>query len=72
MRSSSRAIPAVRLALLLAATASTVKARAGAVEEAAPLAETSPTGFAAVNALGRNGTTGGAGGATVNIGKIGT
>lgn len=31
----------------------------------APVAETSPTGFAAVNALGQNGTTGGVGGATV-------
>ncbi|MER7401591.1 right-handed parallel beta-helix repeat-containing protein [Streptomyces sp. NPDC000070] len=31
----------------------------------APMAESAPTGFAAVNALGQNGTTGGAGGATV-------
>ncbi|UUU35557.1 pectate lyase [Streptomyces sp. CA-210063] len=60
MRSSLRTVPALTLALLLASTA---PVEAGA--EAAPLAETSPTGFAAVNALGQNGTTGGVGGATV-------
>ncbi|MDX2763207.1 pectate lyase family protein [Streptomyces europaeiscabiei] len=49
---SSGTVPALTLALLLGA-------------EAAPRAEASPTGFAAVNALGQNGTTGGAGGATV-------
>lgn len=68
MRSSlsraARGVPALTLALLLAAIAP-VEAGTGAVEEVAPLAETSPTGFAAVNALGQNGTTGGAGGPTV-------
>ncbi|UUU20360.1 pectate lyase family protein [Streptomyces sp. DSM 40750] len=62
MRSSLRTVPALTLALLLAATAP-VEAETAA--EAAPSAETSPTGFAAVNALGQNGTTGGVGGATV-------
>ncbi|KFF95185.1 pectate lyase [Streptomyces scabiei] len=61
---SLRTVPALTLALLLAATAP-VEAETVAGAEAAPLAETSPTGFAAVNALGQNGTTGGAGGATV-------
>ncbi|GAB2923523.1 MULTISPECIES: pectate lyase family protein [Streptomyces] len=58
MRSPSRAVPALALALLLA-SAAPVEA------DAAPLVETSPTGFAAVDALGQNGTTGGAGGPTV-------
>ncbi|MFD9036877.1 polysaccharide lyase family 1 protein [Streptomyces bottropensis] len=71
---SSRTVPALTLALLLAATATvsasaTVAApvEAGTVAHAAaaPVVETSPTGFAAVGALGQNGTTGGAGGPTV-------
>ncbi|MDX2529156.1 pectate lyase family protein [Streptomyces europaeiscabiei] len=61
---SSGTVPALTLALLLGATAP-VEAETVAGAEAAPRAETSPTGFAAVNALGQNGTTGGAGGATV-------
>ncbi|MGW1668030.1 pectate lyase family protein [Streptomyces sp. NPDC002324] len=65
---SSRTVPA--LALLLAATATataTAPVEAGTVAHAAaaPAAETSPTGFAAVDALGQNGTTGGVGGPTV-------
>ncbi|MEH0528626.1 pectate lyase [Streptomyces sp. 1222.2] len=66
---SSRTVPALTLALLLAATATataTAPVEAGTVARAAaPVAETSPTGFAAVDALGQNGTTGGAGGPTV-------
>ncbi|MDX3696645.1 pectate lyase [Streptomyces europaeiscabiei] len=61
---SLRTVPALTLALLLGATAP-VEAETVAGTEAAPRAETSPTGFAAVDALGQNGTTGGAGGATV-------
>ncbi|MDH2430603.1 right-handed parallel beta-helix repeat-containing protein [Sphaerisporangium sp. TRM90804] len=41
-------------------------ARAGVPAEV-PVAETAPVGFASVNALGHNGTTGGAGGATVTV-----
>jgi pectate lyase len=66
MRSSSRAargVPALSLALLLGAM--TMPSGTAAEEPPAPWAETSPTGFAAVDALGRNGTTGGAGGPTV-------
>ncbi|MBD9726233.1 pectate lyase [Streptomyces caniscabiei] len=74
MRSSSRTLSALTLALLLAAAAPVEAApvraapvQTGAAADARPaaLAETSPTGFAAVNALGQNGTTGGAGGPTV-------
>ncbi|MFM9694423.1 pectate lyase family protein [Streptomyces europaeiscabiei] len=61
---SLRTVPALTLALLLGATAP-VGAESVAGAEAAPRVETSPTGFAAVDALGQNGTTGGAGGATV-------
>ncbi|MFM9453959.1 pectate lyase family protein [Streptomyces europaeiscabiei] len=61
---SSGTVPALTLALLLGATAP-VEAETVVGAEAAPRAEASPTGFAAVNALGQNGTTGGAGGATV-------
>ncbi|EKX67211.1 pectate lyase [Streptomyces ipomoeae] len=57
---SLRTVPALALTLLLAGTGPTQ-----AQSSEAPLAETSPTGFAAVDALGQNGTTGGAGGATV-------
>ncbi|CAM5253521.1 pectate lyase family protein [Streptomyces aurantiogriseus] len=66
MRSSSRAargVPALTLALLLGAAA--VPPGTAAEKTPAPRAETSPTGFAAVDALGQNGTTGGAGGPTV-------
>ncbi|WP_369166858.1 polysaccharide lyase family 1 protein [Streptomyces sp. R28] len=66
MRSSSRAargVTALTLALLLGAM--TMPSGTAAEELPAPSAETSPTGFAAVDALGRNGTTGGAGGPTV-------
>lgn len=67
MRSSlrvARGVPALTLALVLGAV--TVP-DGTAAENAPPVppAETSPTGFAAVNALGQNGTTGGAGGPTV-------
>ncbi|MFF6780562.1 polysaccharide lyase family 1 protein [Streptomyces sp. NPDC012510] len=66
MRSSlsraARGVPALTLALLLAAIAP-VEAETGA--DMAPSAETSPSGFAAVDALGQNGTTGGVGGPTV-------
>ncbi|WP_405892866.1 pectate lyase [Streptomyces sp. NBC_00104] len=60
----ARGVPALALGLLLAAIAP-VQAGAVADTAVAPVAETSPTGFAAVNALGQNGTTGGVGGATV-------
>jgi pectate lyase len=61
----TRARPAVALA---AATllALTVTGAAGA-EASTAAAETSPIGFASVNALGQNGTTGGAGGPTVTV-----
>ncbi|WP_200301042.1 pectate lyase family protein [Streptomyces adelaidensis] len=61
---AAHGVPALTLALLLAATAP-VGAEEAPRAQAAPQAETSPTGFAAVNALGQNGTTGGAAGATV-------
>ncbi|MFC5638048.1 pectate lyase family protein [Streptomyces bullii] len=61
MRSSS-----LTLALVLLVSALGLGGQAAADgSAAAPLAETAPTGFAAVNALGQNGTTGGAGGPTV-------
>lgn len=66
MRSSSRtarAVPALTLTLMLGAV--TVPAGTAAENAPTPRAETSPTGFAAVAALGQNGTTGGAGGPTV-------
>ncbi|MDF3143538.1 MULTISPECIES: pectate lyase [unclassified Streptomyces] len=66
MRSSSRAargVPALTLALLLCTI--TMPSGTAAENRPAPLAETSPTGFAAVDALGQHGTTGGAGGPTV-------
>jgi pectate lyase len=60
---AARSVPALTLALLLGSAA--VPPGTAAEKAPAPLAETSPTGFAAVNALGQNGTTGGAGGPTV-------
>ncbi|MBT2419320.1 pectate lyase [Streptomyces sp. ISL-22] len=66
MRSSLRAargVPALTLALLLGSVA--LPAGSATEQTPAPLAETSPTGFAAVDALSQNGTTGGAGGPTV-------
>ncbi|KOU66806.1 pectate lyase [Streptomyces sp. MMG1533] len=71
MRSSlrtARGVPALLLALLLGATAVPAGSGSAAAQTpapSAPLAETSPTGFAAVDALGQNGTTGGAAGPTV-------
>jgi pectate lyase len=50
-----------------AETRASVVAGASTQARSAPLAETSPTGFAADTALGRNGTTGGADGATVTV-----
>ncbi|MEV0225428.1 pectate lyase [Streptomyces sp. NPDC050704] len=60
-----RGVTALALALLLGGTAVSAGSDSAAAQTLAPLAETSPTGFAAVNALGQNGTTGGAGGPTV-------
>ncbi|MFE6994173.1 pectate lyase, partial [Streptomyces pharetrae] len=55
--------------LLTALAALSVTAVAPAPVPAAPavLAESAPTGFASVDAWGQNGTTGGAGGATVTV-----
>lgn len=63
MRRPALACTAV-VALLAAATA--VPAVAGP-PSAAPLAAAAPDGFAAVNALGQDGTTGGVGGPTVTV-----
>lgn len=48
-----------------AAPAGVLAADPAAAAAVSPLAESAPIGFASVNALGRNGTTGGAGGRTV-------
>ncbi|MER5216983.1 pectate lyase [Streptomyces sp. NPDC002838] len=62
---STRPVPALALALLLGVAAVPAGSGSAVAQPPAPLAETSPTGFAAVNALGQNGTTGGVGGPTV-------
>ncbi|HYN97878.1 MAG TPA: pectate lyase [Pilimelia sp.] len=57
-----------RRSLLAAGLLTGAAAAAGVTTRAfAAAAETSPIGFASVNALGQNGTTGGAGGATVTV-----
>ncbi|GAA3817297.1 pectate lyase [Sphaerisporangium flaviroseum] len=64
---------AVAAAMLLAAlatpggVASAVRAAPAPAGAAVAAAENTPIGFASVNALGRNGTTGGAGGTTVTV-----
>jgi pectate lyase len=67
-RLSRRAVAVLATAILAgtgqAATAQTATARAGTAPPCAALAD-APTGFASVNALGQNGTTGGAAGRTV-------
>ncbi|MFD9445533.1 polysaccharide lyase family 1 protein [Streptomyces sp. NPDC060006] len=68
MRSSlhvPRGVPALLLALLLGATAVPAGSGSAAAGTSAPRAEANPTGFASVDALGQNGTTGGAAGPTV-------
>ncbi|WP_436761832.1 pectate lyase family protein [Streptosporangium sp. V21-05] len=61
-----RATAAVSAALLAAAVLSATPAGAGAATGTAA-APGAPVGFASVNALGQNGTTGGAGGRTVTV-----
>ncbi|MGC5011872.1 pectate lyase family protein [Streptosporangium sp. DT93] len=66
------ALRAVAAGAVLAAALSSVPAGASATSAAAPTAAGSamaaaPIGFASVNALGQNGTTGGAGGRTVTV-----
>jgi pectate lyase len=62
---AARSVTSLALALLLGGTAVSTGGDSAAAQTPAPLADTSPTGFAAVNALGQNGTTGGVGGPTV-------
>lgn len=65
---AARGLPALTLAPLLGAAPTQTKT--AAEKTPAPLAQTSPTGFAAVDALGRNGTTGGAGGPCETNGTV--
>ncbi|MDR7273251.1 pectate lyase family protein [Catenuloplanes atrovinosus] len=66
--SRTRLRPVVALVTAAFLVATTGGAHAGPV----PMAESSPIGFASVNALGQNGTTGGAGGPTVTVGTADT
>ncbi|GAB2970995.1 pectate trisaccharide-lyase [Streptomyces pseudoechinosporeus] len=62
---TARGVPALALALLLGTMVVPAGSGSATAQTSTPQAETSPTGFAAVNALGQNGTTGGVGGPTV-------